>query len=79
MKKREQGSSSQVMRIDAVIRYCWMSSTDHELLNFDPQSSLRDFLNTHQDEISYIEADASVLQDLDTPQDYQRFSKDLIK
>jgi molybdenum cofactor cytidylyltransferase len=44
-----------------------------ELLNFDPQSSLRNFMNAHQNEICYIEANASVLQDLDTPQDYQRF------
>ncbi len=46
-----------------------------ELLNLDPQSSLRDFLNAHHEEISYVKAGASVLQDLDTPQDYQRFHR----
>jgi molybdenum cofactor cytidylyltransferase len=46
-----------------------------ELVNCDPQSSLRNFLWVHQDEICYLEADESVLQDLDTPQDYQHFHK----
>jgi molybdenum cofactor cytidylyltransferase len=46
-----------------------------ELLNLDPHLSLRDFLNAHQKEINYIDADASVLQDLDTPQDYQRYQR----
>jgi molybdenum cofactor cytidylyltransferase len=46
-----------------------------ELLNFDPQSTLRDFINIHQNEICYVEAGASVLQDLDTPQDYQRYQQ----
>jgi molybdenum cofactor cytidylyltransferase len=48
-----------------------------KLLNFDPQSSLREYLNGHQKEISYVEASASVLQDLDTPQDYQNFQGNL--
>ena len=45
-----------------------------EFLKFDPQSSLRDFINAHQSEICYVEAAASVLHDLDTPQDYQDFT-----
>jgi molybdenum cofactor cytidylyltransferase len=48
-----------------------------ELVNFDPQSSLREFLNGHQNEIYYVEASASVLQDLDSPQDYQNFQGNL--
>jgi molybdenum cofactor cytidylyltransferase len=46
-----------------------------ELQIFDPQSSLRDFMNMHQNEICYVEANASVLQDLDTPQDFQRYQQ----
>lgn len=48
-----------------------------ELLNFDSQSSLRDFINAHQNEIWYVETNASVLQDLDTPQDYQNYQGNL--
>jgi molybdenum cofactor cytidylyltransferase len=48
-----------------------------ELVNFNPQSSLREFLIGHQNEIYYVEASASVLQDLDTPQDYQNFQGNL--
>jgi molybdenum cofactor cytidylyltransferase len=44
-----------------------------ELLAFDPRSSLRDFLNVHKNDIYYVGASASVLQDLDTPQDYQQY------
>jgi molybdenum cofactor cytidylyltransferase len=46
-----------------------------ELLNLNPQSTLRDFLNKHQLEIQYVAAGASVVQDLDTPQDYQHFQQ----
>lgn len=43
-----------------------------ELENLNPTYNLRDFLRQHQDEIHYLEVDTqSVLQDLDTPQDYQ--------
>jgi len=48
-----------------------------ELLNFNPQSSLRDFMKAHQEEIYYVKAGASVLQDLDTPQDYQNYQGNL--
>jgi molybdenum cofactor cytidylyltransferase len=44
-----------------------------ELKTYKPEYSLRDFLNTHQGEISYVSANISVLQDLDTPQDYQKY------
>jgi len=45
-----------------------------ELENLNPSYTLRDFLRKHQDEIHYFEVDTpTVLQDLDTPQDYQQF------
>jgi len=35
---------------------------------------MRDFLGKHADEILYVECDtASILQDLDTPEDYRKF------
>jgi molybdenum cofactor cytidylyltransferase len=49
------------------------SAMIRELKTIKPESSLRDFLNTHNEEISYIAADISVLQDLDTPQDYEKY------
>ncbi len=43
-----------------------------ELLELQPPQSPRDFLNRHAGEILYIEVDnASILADLDTPQDYR--------
>jgi molybdenum cofactor cytidylyltransferase len=43
-----------------------------ELLALMPPQSPRDFLNLHAAEILYVEMDtASILADLDTPQDYQ--------
>lgn len=49
------------------------SAMVQELKFFRPEYTLRDFLNTHQGEISYITAEISVLQDLDTPQDYEKY------
>jgi molybdenum cofactor cytidylyltransferase len=49
------------------------SAKVQELKTFNPDATLRDFLNSHQGEISYINADFSVLQDLDTPQDYEKY------
>ncbi len=44
-----------------------------DLENLNPSFTMRDFLRKHQDEIHYLEVDTpTVLQDLDTPQDYQR-------
>ncbi len=39
-------------------------------------ATARDFLKAHTDEIFYVETDAGVLQDLDTPEDYRRGLKD---
>jgi molybdenum cofactor cytidylyltransferase len=42
------------------------------LLELEPPQSARDFLNRHAPGILYVEMDtASILADLDTPQDYQ--------
>jgi molybdenum cofactor cytidylyltransferase len=43
-----------------------------EILSMQPPQTLRDFLNTHAGEICYVETDASILKDLDTPEQYSR-------
>jgi len=43
-----------------------------ELLALGAPLTLRDFLNAHAGDISYVEADQTILKDLDTPADYQR-------
>ena len=45
-----------------------------EILSMKPPATMRDFLHVHAEEIQYLEvATATVLQDLDTPEDYQRY------
>lgn len=45
-----------------------------ELIRLQPEQTLRDFLNAHQAEIHYVDVDTdTILQDIDTPEDYQRF------
>ena len=51
----------------------WLVTREHwdEILAIRSPISLRDFLNRHADEIYYISFDnESILQDLDTPEDY---------
>ncbi len=49
-------------------RSCWK-----DLENLNSAFTMREFLREHQNEIHYIEVNTpSVLQDLDTPQDYQK-------
>lgn len=49
-------------------RTYWM-----ELKTLGAQQTLRDFLRKHNDQIHYLEVDSStILEDLDTPEDYQR-------
>ena len=51
----------------------WLVAQSHwsEILNKQSPTSLRDFLNGHQAEIHYVEFDNdSILQDMDTPEDY---------
>lgn len=46
----------------------------HDLLDLQEPATLRDFLNGHENLIQYLIVETeSVLQDLDTPQDYERF------
>jgi molybdenum cofactor cytidylyltransferase len=45
-----------------------------EILDMRAPETMRDFLNRRQDEIFYVECDTpSVLQDLDTPEDYLKY------
>lgn len=45
-----------------------------EILMMKSPQSPRDFLNAHSNEIEYVDVDnPSILQDLDTPEDYQKF------
>lgn len=45
-----------------------------ELLKMESPASPRDFLNTHQTEIQYVNVDdPGILADLDTPEDYSKF------
>jgi molybdenum cofactor cytidylyltransferase len=45
-----------------------------EVLHLHEPKSMRDFLNSHKNEILYIEHDSpSILQDLDTPADYLKY------
>jgi molybdenum cofactor cytidylyltransferase len=45
-----------------------------EILNMRSPGSPRDFLNAHSQEIEYVEIDnSSILEDLDTPEDYLKF------
>ena len=45
----------------------------NEILTLPPPETLRDFLNKHARQIEYVNLDTStILEDLDTPEDYQR-------
>ena len=45
-----------------------------EIMALQPPATLHDFLNAHAEEIQYLEVETStVLQDLDTPEDYERY------
>ncbi len=45
-----------------------------EILQMQPPESPREFLNRHEKDIHYVEIDsASILQDLDTPDDYLKY------
>ncbi|GAB1469948.1 hypothetical protein MASR2M66_08250 [Chloroflexota bacterium] len=49
-----------------------------EILSLEPGSSMRSFLNAHAGEIEYVNLDtATVLQDLDTPEDYLKYKPSL--
>jgi molybdenum cofactor cytidylyltransferase len=45
----------------------------NEILELKPPESPRNFLNRHAAEIQYVEVNtSSILDDLDTPEDYQK-------
>jgi molybdenum cofactor cytidylyltransferase len=44
-----------------------------QVLSLSPQGTPRQFLNDHTDAVEYIPAGESILMDLDTPEDYDRF------
>jgi molybdenum cofactor cytidylyltransferase len=47
-------------------RYFW-----GEIIDLNPLNTLREFINKHQDTITYVNVDTpSILEDLDTPEDY---------
>lgn len=44
------------------------------VLRMTPEETLREFLNRHENEIMYVNTnEVSIMQDLDTPQDYDRY------
>jgi molybdenum cofactor cytidylyltransferase len=54
----------------------WLVSAQHwpEILRMHTPLTMRDFLFSHTEEIQYVEVeDPGILQDLDTPQDYQKY------
>jgi molybdenum cofactor cytidylyltransferase len=44
----------------------------NEILQMEPPQTLRDFINRRSDYILYIEGDRTVLQDIDTPDEYKQ-------
>jgi molybdenum cofactor cytidylyltransferase len=54
----------------------WVVSREfwNEILMLEPPATLRDFLRAHTEGVTYLALERdSVLQDLDTPQDYERY------
>lgn len=54
----------------------WLIAREYwdEILNMSADKSMRDFLKKHKDNIFYVNVDTpSILQDLDTPEDYLKF------
>lgn len=43
-----------------------------EIMSLSAPQTMRDFLQHHSRDILYVDADESILKDMDTPQDYQR-------
>jgi molybdenum cofactor cytidylyltransferase len=43
-----------------------------DILQMEAPDTLRDFINSHVDKILYVDGDASVLQDIDTPEEYRK-------
>jgi molybdenum cofactor cytidylyltransferase len=43
-----------------------------EILELPLSASAREFLSSHSDKVKYVSADETILQDLDTPEDYSK-------
>jgi molybdenum cofactor cytidylyltransferase len=72
---QESGASIVVPSFQMRRGHPWLVTRQHwdEILEMRSPESLRDFLNRHGDKIHYVEIeDDRILQDLDTPEDYQR-------
>ena len=70
---RESGASIVVPSFHMRRGHPWLASRQHwdEILRMRSPESLRDFLSWHAEEIHYVQIDNdSILQDLDTPEDY---------
>lgn len=70
---RKSGASIVVPSFQMRRGHPWLVARPHweQILNMQFPASLRDFLNARADEIHYVEInDDSILQDLDTPEDY---------
>jgi len=73
---RTSGASIVVPSFQMRRGHPWLVMRDHwgEILAMRSPASLRDFLNNHADEIHYVAVNSdSILQDLDTPEDYLKF------
>ena len=72
----EQGSHLVVPSYQMRRGHPWLVARSlwDDLLGLRPPKTLRDFLNIHTSDIHYVNADTpSIIQDLDTPEDYHRF------
>jgi molybdenum cofactor cytidylyltransferase len=70
---RESGAALVIPSFRMRRGHPWLVARPYwdEILRMRAPESLRDFLNRHREEIRYVESeDASILQDLDTPEDY---------
>ena len=73
---RKSGASIVVPSFQMRRGHPWLVARDYwdEILAMRSPASLRDFLNAHASEIRYVEINNdSILQDLDTPEDYLKF------
>jgi len=72
----QSGASIIVPSFQVQRGHPWLVARQHwdEILRMRSPKSLRDFLKRHTDEIHYVEINnESILQDLDTPEDYLKF------
>jgi len=73
---RKNGSSIIVPSYQMRRGHPWLIAKElwGEVLQMSPPGSMRDFLNNHKNDILYMDVNTpSILQDLDTPEDYLKF------